>query len=282
VSLKPRHMSNVAAFAMTFCCERSICQLRPSCTQSCCCDTLSLTAKLLPPGVASVPSPFPPSPSQADLELVSHLASAASRLPKLPCGDQLTLHPSVVVVAQGDRATCDDLLVPRTLSDRHALRAVRSNPGVAAKLEQERRMRDSLSGHKTGLPKKLLDLFNPLPPVETKLAVHRRKPKLPYSGVGQYVDLFAAPGSFCTVDERLAMHVHVHCVAAALFVDMRRCSKSIVVSTARMPGQHDSRKLHAASDPLHLSDVASRCGTRRHSAEPGLAQWWTPSQPGCS
>lgn len=74
------------------------------------------------------------------------------------------------------------------------LRTACSNPGVAAKLEQERRMRDSLSGHKTGLPKKLLDLFNPLPPVETKLPVHRRKPKLPYSGVGQYVDLFAAPG----------------------------------------------------------------------------------------
>ena len=56
-------------------------------------------------------------------------------------------------------------------------------------------MRDSLSGHKTGLPKKLLDLFNPLPPVETVPPVHRRKPKLPYSGVGQYVDLFAAPGA---------------------------------------------------------------------------------------
>jgi hypothetical protein len=55
-------------------------------------------------------------------------------------------------------------------------------------------MRDSLSGHKTGLPKKLLELFNPLPPVETVPPVHRRKPKLPYSGVGQYVDLFAAPG----------------------------------------------------------------------------------------
>ena len=55
-------------------------------------------------------------------------------------------------------------------------------------------MRESISGHKTGLPKKLLELFNPLPPVETKPAIHRRKPKLPYTGVGQYVDLFAAPG----------------------------------------------------------------------------------------
>jgi U1 small nuclear ribonucleoprotein len=66
---------------------------------------------------------------------------------------------------------------------------------VAAKLEQERRMRESISGHKTGLPRKLLELFNPLPPVEPKQPVHRRKPKLPYTGIGQYVELFAAPGA---------------------------------------------------------------------------------------
>ena len=69
-----------------------------------------------------------------------------------------------------------------------------SNPGVAAKLEQERRMRDSISGHKTGLPRKLLELFNPLPPVESMQPINLRKPKLPYTGIGQYVDLFAAPG----------------------------------------------------------------------------------------
>lgn len=43
--------------------------------------------------------------------------------------------------------------------------ALRSNPGVAAKLEQERMLKAGITAHKTGLPKKLLELFAPLPPL---------------------------------------------------------------------------------------------------------------------
>ena len=42
---------------------------------------------------------------------------------------------------------------------------LRSNPGVAAKLEQERMLKAGITAHKTGLPKKLLELFAPLPPL---------------------------------------------------------------------------------------------------------------------
>jgi hypothetical protein len=54
--------------------------------------------------------------------------------------------------------------------------ALRSNPGVAAKLEQERMLKAGITAHKTGLPKKLLELFAPLPPlpheVSSSLLVH--------------------------------------------------------------------------------------------------------------
>jgi len=65
---------------------------------------------------------------------------------------------------------------------------------VAAKLEQERQLKAGISGHKTGLPKKLLELFEPLPPVPHKLPPHHRKPGPPYSGIGQYLEKFAEPG----------------------------------------------------------------------------------------
>lgn len=45
----------------------------------------------------------------------------------------------------------------------------RSNAGVAAKLEQERMLKAGITAHKTGLPKKLLELFAPLPPLPHKV-----------------------------------------------------------------------------------------------------------------
>lgn len=71
---------------------------------------------------------------------------------------------------------------------------VRRNPALVAKLEQERQLRAGISGHKTGLPKKLLELFAPLPPLPFKDTIRKRKPKTGYSGIAQYVDLFAKPG----------------------------------------------------------------------------------------
>eukprot|EP00195_Chlamydomonas_chlamydogama_P016989 CAMPEP_0202892582 /NCGR_PEP_ID=MMETSP1392-20130828/2297_1 /ASSEMBLY_ACC=CAM_ASM_000868 /TAXON_ID=225041 /ORGANISM="Chlamydomonas chlamydogama, Strain SAG 11-48b" /LENGTH=384 /DNA_ID=CAMNT_0049576591 /DNA_START=135 /DNA_END=1289 /DNA_ORIENTATION=- len=50
------------------------------------------------------------------------------------------------------------------------------------------------SGHKTGLPPKLLDLFAPRQQLQPGTAIKKRKPKLPYSGVADYVKFFANPG----------------------------------------------------------------------------------------
>ena len=69
-----------------------------------------------------------------------------------------------------------------------------SNPQMAAKLEQERLLKAGISGHKTGLPRKLLELFDPLPPVPHKLPPNHRKPVPAYSGIGALVEKFAAPG----------------------------------------------------------------------------------------
>ena len=57
--------------------------------------------------------------------------------------------------------------------------ALRSNPGVAAKLEQERMLKAGITAHKTGLPKKLLELFAPLPPLPHEVSIcraHSRDP----------------------------------------------------------------------------------------------------------
>ncbi|KAK9809948.1 hypothetical protein WJX72_002268 [[Myrmecia] bisecta] len=70
----------------------------------------------------------------------------------------------------------------------------RANPGLAAKLEAERRLKEGISGHKTGLPKKLLDLFEPLPWDDKVTALRKRKPAVPYTGFAQYVSQFAEPG----------------------------------------------------------------------------------------
>lgn len=68
------------------------------------------------------------------------------------------------------------------------------NPALQNKLEAERKLKEGISGHKTGLPKKLLELFEPLPPLARLTDIPKRPPKLPYSGIGQHVDLFASPG----------------------------------------------------------------------------------------
>lgn len=67
------------------------------------------------------------------------------------------------------------------------------NPGLAAKLEAERRLKEGISGHKTGLPKKLLELFNARPPLEKKSDLKRPKPKVPHIGLAKYVSEFKEP-----------------------------------------------------------------------------------------
>ena len=55
-------------------------------------------------------------------------------------------------------------------------------------------MQESVSGHRTGLPDRLLRLFAPRPPLPPHKAPPRKPPKLPYTGVAQYLQHFAAPG----------------------------------------------------------------------------------------
>lgn len=70
----------------------------------------------------------------------------------------------------------------------------RRNPALAAKLEAERRLKEGISGHRTGLPKKLLDLFAPLDPPDRLTEIKKPKLKLPYTGVAQHISEFAEPG----------------------------------------------------------------------------------------
>ena len=68
------------------------------------------------------------------------------------------------------------------------------NKALAAKLEAERKLKEGISGHRTGLPKKLLELFAPLPLPGVLAELKKRPPKVPYSGIGQYVAGFADKG----------------------------------------------------------------------------------------
>lgn len=65
---------------------------------------------------------------------------------------------------------------------------------MAAKLEAERKLKEGISGHRTGLPKKLLELFAPLPLPGVLPELKKRPPKVPYTGIGQYVAGFADKG----------------------------------------------------------------------------------------
>ena len=47
---------------------------------------------------------------------------------------------------------------------------------------------------KTGLPPRLLELFQPRPSLPTGAEIKKRKPKLPYTGLADLVQHFAAPG----------------------------------------------------------------------------------------
>lgn len=78
-------------------------------------------------------------------------------------------------------------------ADQEGLHACR-NKALAAKLEAERKLKEGISGHRTGLPKKLLELFAPLPLPGVLPELKRRPPKVPYSGIGQYVAGFAEKG----------------------------------------------------------------------------------------
>lgn len=63
------------------------------------------------------------------------------------------------------------------------------------KIDEKKRMQESVSGHRTGLPDRLLKLFAPRAPLPPHKALQKKPHKLPYLGIGQYVSQFAEPGS---------------------------------------------------------------------------------------
>lgn len=68
------------------------------------------------------------------------------------------------------------------------------NPAAAAKLEAERKLKEGISGHRTGLPKKLLELFAANDPLNVLTPIRKKGAKLPYNGMAGLVGLFAQPG----------------------------------------------------------------------------------------
>eukprot|EP00887_Chlorella_sp_A99_P002503 scaffold6.g2503.t1 len=80
---------------------------------------------------------------------------------------------------------------------RSALEAIvqgrRGGSFLSQKIDEKKRLQESISSHKTGLPDRLLRLFaaRPAPPhVEHK---RKRPPPVPLSGVAAYLDKFAGP-----------------------------------------------------------------------------------------
>lgn len=65
---------------------------------------------------------------------------------------------------------------------------------MMAKLEAERKLKEGITGHRTGLPKKLLELFAPLEPLGGLTPLKKRKPALAYGGISAYLDNFSLPG----------------------------------------------------------------------------------------
>lgn len=90
------------------------------------------------------------------------------------------------------------VLLPTGLASPPCLRllACRGRSFLSMKIDEKKRMQEMVSGHRTGLPDKLLRLFAARAPLEPNKGPPRRSrpPKLPYTGVAQYVHLFAEPG----------------------------------------------------------------------------------------
>jgi U1 small nuclear ribonucleoprotein len=51
------------------------------------------------------------------------------------------------------------------------------------------------TGHPTGLPERLLRLFAPNQPLPAAVQKPHKRPALPYTGVAQYLENFAEPGT---------------------------------------------------------------------------------------
>lgn len=65
---------------------------------------------------------------------------------------------------------------------------------LSSKISEKKRLQEAVSGHRTGLPGGLLRLFAPRAPLPPHKAPPKKPPKLPYTGIAQYVQHFAEPG----------------------------------------------------------------------------------------
>ena len=65
---------------------------------------------------------------------------------------------------------------------------------LSLKIDEKKRMQESVSGHRTGLPPALLRHFEARPPLPPHKAPPAKPRKVPLSGVAQYLEHFAAPG----------------------------------------------------------------------------------------
>lgn len=65
---------------------------------------------------------------------------------------------------------------------------------LSQKIDEKKRLQESISAHKTGLPDRILRLFAPRPPLPHSEGKRKRPPPVPLSGIAQYVDRFAKPG----------------------------------------------------------------------------------------
>ena len=63
--------------------------------------------------------------------------------------------------------------------------ACRGGFSVSSRINEKKRMQEQVSGHRTGLPDRLLRLFAPRAPLPPHKGPPKRPPKLPYTGVAQ-------------------------------------------------------------------------------------------------
>lgn len=65
---------------------------------------------------------------------------------------------------------------------------------VGSRISEKKRLQEAVSGHRTGLPDRLLRLFAARPPLPPHRAPPKKPPKLPYTGIAQYVSHFVERG----------------------------------------------------------------------------------------
>ncbi|KAK9822157.1 hypothetical protein WJX81_000658 [Elliptochloris bilobata] len=130
-----------------------------------------------------------------------------------------------------------------------------SSADQLSKEAAERKLKEGISGHRTGLPKKLLELFEPRDAIEFKPPLCKRAPKVPYSGIGSMVGLFAAPGDSEYEPEP----------AAPRPLSPRRFRNPELAAQARVDAESKAEK--------KLRVAAQKIARAQEQIEAGLKEW---------